>query len=211
MVLHRANAPPTGVLDQALVIHGRLQTVVARDLNLGQSLAGREIPWSGAELIREGMDEGLVEENEDNLRIVAQMRMIASDYRAGIEPARRVAELSDSGDGYDTLGYLHYVLWEYEEAVEAFQAAIDKGNLSDPSATYLSLARALLELDDFEGARAAARQAADTGDENDRRAANSYLTFIDNSEQRHNVIQERKQNSIEFFEPYPALVEGYGF
>lgn len=182
-----------------------------RYLNLSQSLAGREIPWSGAELIQEGIEEGFVEEDEDNLTALAQMRMIASDYRAGLEPARAVAEMSDSGDGFDTLGYLHYVLWEYEEAVEAFRAATDKGGLSDASSTYLSLARALLELDDFEGARAAARQAADSGDENDRRAADNYLTFINNSEQRHNIIQERKQNSIEFFESYPALVEGYGF
>ncbi|MEX2468286.1 MAG: hypothetical protein WD396_00885 [Pseudohongiellaceae bacterium] len=182
-----------------------------RYLNLSQSMAGREIPWSGAELIQEGLDEGFVEEDEDNLTTLAQMRMIASDYRAGLEPARAVAEISDSGDGFDTLGYLHYVLWEYEEAAEAFQSAIDKGGLSDPSATYLSLARALLELNDFEGARAAARQAADSGDENDRRAADNYLTFINGTEQRHNIIQERKQNSIEFFEPYPALVEGYGF
>jgi len=182
-----------------------------RYLNLGQSLAGRDIPYTGAELIREGMDLGIVEEDEDNLTILAQLRMISSDYEAGKEPASQVAELSDSGDGYDTLGYMHFVLWEYEEAAEAFQNAIDKGNLSDASATYLSLARALLELDDFDGARAAARQAADSGDEGDRQAAQSYLTFINNTEQRYNVINERKQNSIEFYETYPALVEGYGF
>ena len=67
--------------------------------------------------------------------------------------ALQVAEMSDSGDGWDTVGYIHYVSNDYEEAAEAFQKAIDKGNLSNRSDTLLFLARALLELDDFEGAR----------------------------------------------------------
>ena len=94
----------------------------------------------------------------------------------------------------------------YEESADAFRAAIDKGNLSNRSDTLIFLARALIELDDFDGARSAARQAADAGDDDDRQSANQYLTFIQSTEQRYNIIEQRKQEAIDFYEPYPSLL-----
>ena len=121
--------------------------------------------------------------------------------------ALQVAEMSDSGDGWDTVGYIHYVSNDYEEAAEAFRKAIDKGNLSNRSDTLLFLARALLELDDFEGARQAATQAADAGDERGRTSAQQYLTLVNSTEQRYNVIEQRKQEAIDFYQPYPSLID----
>lgn len=177
-----------------------------RFLNLGQSMAGIDIPYSGSKIIQEGIDRGIVEENQDNLEILTQMHLIASSYEDALEPALRVAELDPTGDGWDNVGYIHYVMHNYEESAEAFRQALDAGDLSDRSATLLFLARALIELDDFEGALAAARQAADAGDENDREAANTYITFINSSQQRYEVIERRKQESIDFYESYPPLL-----
>jgi tetratricopeptide (TPR) repeat protein len=177
-----------------------------RYLNLGQSMAGIEAPWSGADILVDGVEKEIVEENQDNLEILSQMYLVASAYEEALEPALQVAELSDSGDGWDTVGYIHYVMHNYEEAVEAFERAIDIGNLSDRSDTLLFLSRARIELDDFDGALEAARQAADAGDENAREAANNYITFINTSKQRYDIIQQRKQESIEYYQPYPSLL-----
>ena len=94
----------------------------------------------------------------------------------------------------------------YDDAAEAYRAAIDKGNLSERSDTLIFLARALLELDDFDGARSAARQAADAGNADDRESANQYITFIESTEQRYNIIEQRKQEAIDFYESYPPLL-----
>ena len=115
--------------------------------------------------------------------------------------------MSESGDGYDTYGYLHYVMRNYQEAADAFQMAIDKGNLSNRADTLLFLARALIELDDFEGAKEAARQSADAGGESERRSATDYITFIESTESRFNIIAERRQDAIDFYEPYPSLID----
>ena len=179
----------------------------ARYLNLGQSLAGMDIPLSGSKIIEEGLAQNIIESNQDNLQIASQMHLIASTYADALPIALQVAEMSDSGDAWDSVGYIHYVMTNYEEAAEAFQAAIDQGNLSNRSDTLMFLARALLELDDFEGARSAARQAADAGDSDERNSANQYLTFIDSSEQRFNIIEQRKQEAIDFYEPYPSLLD----
>lgn len=178
-----------------------------RYLNLGQSMAGMDIPLSGSKIIDEGLELGIIEENVDNLEIASQMYLIGSYYEEALPTAVRVAEMSDSGDGWDTVGYLNYVMANYDEAAEAFQAAVDKGNLSNRSDTLLFLARSLLELDDFDGARSAARQASDAGDENDRNAAQQYLNFIANTERVYDIIQERKAEAIDFYQPYPSLLD----
>ena len=178
----------------------------ARYLNLGQSLAGMDIPLTGSKIIEEGLRESIIEANEDNLQISTQLFLIASDYASALPNALELAEISDSGDAWDSVGYIHYVMANYSDSADAFRSAIDKGNLSNRSDTLIFLARALLELDDFEGARSAARQAADAGDEDDRESANQYLTFIGSSEQRFNIIEQRKQEAIDFYESYPSLL-----
>jgi len=178
-----------------------------RFLNLGQSMAGLDIPASGSKIIQAGLDRDFIEQTEDNLQTYAQMYLLASLWAEALEPARRVAEMSDSGDGYDTLGYIHYVMANYEEAAEAFQQAIDKGNLSDRAETLMFLSRSLLELDEFEAALAAATEAADIGDERARNSANSYITYINSTKSRFDVLAERRQLAIDFYEPYPPLVD----
>ena len=161
----------------------------------------------GSGKLVDGVEQGFVEETEENLTTLAQMYLLASDYEAALAPALEVAEVSESGDGYDTYGYLHYVMRNYQEAADAFQMAIDKGNLSNRAETLLFLARALIELDDFEGAKDAATQSADAGGESERRSATDYITFIESTESRFNIIAERRQDAIDFYEPYPSLID----
>ena len=178
-----------------------------RYLNLGQSLGGIDIPHSGSKVLVDGVEQGIVEESEDNLTTLTQMYLLSSDFEAALEPALKVAEMSDSGDGYDTYGYVHYVLRNYQEAADAFQMAVDKGNLTNRADTLLFLSRALIEVDDFEGSTAAARQSADAGGESERRSATDYINFIESTETRFNIIAERRQDAIDFYEPYPSLLD----
>lgn len=177
-----------------------------RYLNLGQSMAGIDTPWSGATILEAGFEQEYIEGEQENLEILSQMYLIASAYEEALEPALQVAEMSDSGDGWDTVGYIHYVTHNYEDAVEAFERAIDVGNLSNPSDTYLFLSRSQIELDNFAGALEAARDAADAGDESDRESANDYITFINSVQQRYDTIERLKQESIDFYESYPPLL-----
>ncbi len=174
----------------------------AEFMNLGQSLAGQETPYSGAQVIKAGMDAGIVPVDEDNLKILVQMYQLAYEFDEAVEPATTLAEISSTGDGYDTLGYVYYMLHDYDASAEAFRNAIDKGSLSNASDTNLFLARALVELDEYGNAEAAARRAADLGDEGDQRAARNYLNFINAQRNRYNAIQQRKNNAIDFYVAY---------
>jgi tetratricopeptide (TPR) repeat protein len=176
-----------------------------RFLNLGQSMAGLDVPYSGSKVIAAGMESGAVEEDEDNLTIMTQMFLVASEFEEALEPAGRVAELSDSGDGYDTYGYIHYVLHNYQLAADAFNEALDKGELDNRADTLLFLSRSLIELDDFDGASDAAKSAAEAGDRSDQEYANDYLKFIDGTRNRFNILAQRRRDAIDFYRSYPPL------
>lgn len=176
-----------------------------RYLNLGQSMAGIDIAHSGSKIIQAGLEAEIIEQNEDNISTITQMLMIASEFDKALPYAERLAEIDDSGDGYDTLGYIHYVLTNYRESADAFQAAVDKGGLSDKSATLLFLSRALLELNEFDAAEKAARDSAEAGDRRAQEAANNYINFITATRNRTNLIATRKADAIDFYESYPPL------
>ncbi|MEX0618350.1 MAG: tetratricopeptide repeat protein [Pseudohongiellaceae bacterium] len=174
----------------------------AQFMNLAQSLAGEDIPYTGSRIMLSGIEQGFVEETADNLQTLVQMYLLAYEYDMAVEPATRAAEISGSGDDYDTLGYIYYQLHDYDAAVEAFRDALATGNLSNESDTALFLARSLVELDRFDESLEAARRASDAGDSNDRENAQNYIEFIENTQQRHETLQARKEAAIDFYIGY---------
>ena len=176
-----------------------------RFLNLGQSLAGIEVPYSGAKIIEEGLESEVIETNVDNMITFTQMLLIANELDKAVVPATQAAELDETGNAYDTLGYLHYVMNNYEESAEAFRAAIAKGDLKDDSDTYLFLARALLELQLFDEAKDAALKASEAGDERSTKSAQDFLKLIESRRGYYSIIAQRKADAIDFYQGYPPL------
>ena len=178
-----------------------------RFLNLGQSLAGMEIPLSGRKILDDGAAQGYIPDDLENNTTLAQMSMLGAKYDDALEPSLRAAELDETGNSHDTLGYLYYVLNQYEESAEAFRTALERGDLEDRADTLLFLARALVELDEFEEALEATADSAEAGDAQNQNAARNYREFIQSVRQLHNVLAERRADAIDFYETYPSLID----
>ncbi|MBT7226874.1 MAG: hypothetical protein HN872_09705 [Gammaproteobacteria bacterium] len=176
-----------------------------RYINLAQSLAGIDLPYSGGKILAEGIEKEIVEKDEENLTRLTQMHLMANEFDEALEPAMEAAEADETGNGYDTLGYIRYVLHDYEGAAEAFRTAIDKGDLNDRSDTLMFLSRAMLELQNFDEAEEAAREAADAGDERGRKSAQDFMRAIDGRRSYYATISSRKADAIDFYQPYPPL------
>jgi lipopolysaccharide biosynthesis regulator YciM len=167
----------------------------AQFLTLAQSLAGIDAPYRGIQVMEDGIEQGIVEENEANLRRLTQMYIMASEFSGAVEPAERLTELADDGESWDYLGYIHLMNRDYESAVDAMQTALQRGGLENQGDVQLSLARALVELDRFDEAESAARAAQNLGVDN----AQQFLTYIESSKNRYETLQQRKQESIEYY------------
>lgn len=178
-----------------------------RFLNLGQSLAGMEIPLSGRKVLDDGFARGLIVDDLENSTTLAQMSMLGAEYEDALAPAQRAAELDDTGNSHDTLGYLYYILARYEDSAEAFSEALDRGGLDDRADTLLFYARALVELDEFDAALEATSDSAEAGGEQERQAASSYRQFITSTRDRFNILATRRDDAIDFYETYPSLID----
>ncbi len=165
-------------------------------LNLAQSLAGMDAPWRGIKILEDGIAKGVVEENDANLRRLTQMYIMASEFEAAVTPARRLTEVANTGEAWDYLGYVYLMNRDYENAASAMQTALERGGLENQGEVQLSLARALVELDRFDEALAAAQRAQNLGTTN----ASQFVTFVQSARDRHAALQQRKQESIEYYQ-----------
>ena len=165
-------------------------------LNLAQSLAGQDAPMRGIKIMEDGIEKGIVEEDEDNLRRLTQMYIMASEFEAAVVPATRLTEVANDGESWDYLGYVHLMNRDYESAATAMQTALERGGLENQGEVQLSLARALVELDRFDEALAAAQRAQNLGTNN----AAQFVTFVQASKDRFEALAARKAESIEYYE-----------
>jgi tetratricopeptide (TPR) repeat protein len=164
-------------------------------LNLAQSLAGMDAPWRGIKVLEDGIEKGVVEENDANLRRLTQMYIMASEFEAALDPARRLTEVANDGEAWDYLGYVYLMNRDYANAATAMQTALERGGLENQGEVQLSLARALVELQRFDEALTAAQRAETLG----TNGANQFVTFVRASRDRHAALEQRKQESIEYY------------
>ncbi len=167
----------------------------AEYMNLAQSLAGSEAPYKGALVLEAGFQAGKVEETVENLERLTQMYLMSNEYERALVPARKSAELAETGDAYDYLGYIYYMMHDYKSAADAIKMAVQRGGLDNPADTQLFLARALVEIEDYAGAAAAARRAQELGST----GARQFITYIENSRQRRENLDARKAQAIDFY------------
>jgi hypothetical protein len=164
-------------------------------VNLAQSLASIDAPYKGAKVLEKGIQDGVVEETEENLQRLVQLYLLSNEYEMALAPAIKAAEMGETGASYDQLGYIYYMTHDYENTVSAIREALNRGGLENVGDAELFLARALVELDQFDEATAAARRAQEQGEA----SATSFLNYIENSKARFENLRMRKEDAIDFY------------
>lgn len=164
-------------------------------LNLAQSLAAADAPWRGIKIMEDGLEQGIIEENAQNLRRLTQMYIMASEFEMAVTPALRLTEIANDGESWDYLGYIYLMNRDPESAAQALQTALERGGLENQGEVQLTLARALVELQRFDEALAAARRA----NELNTTGASQFVTFVETSRDRHRALEAQKQQAIEYY------------
>ncbi len=151
-------------------------------LNLAQLYVANGVPYKGAKILQEGIDNNVIEARESNLRLLSQSWFMAGEFEEAIPPLRRAAQISDDGDLYVRLAQSYLNLERHAEAVEALRAGLQKGGVRRPGDAQVMLGMSLYELDRLEQARSAFTVAANY-DANER-TARQWINHIGKEAER---------------------------
>jgi tetratricopeptide (TPR) repeat protein len=108
-------------------------------ISLAQLYLYNQIPYKAAEVVQDGMRNGVIEADARVYQLLADSWLHARHRDRALEPLQRAAELSESGDAYARLGQVQLERQRWAEARDAFRAALDKGKLHSPGHVYLLL------------------------------------------------------------------------
>ena len=165
-------------------------------MNLSAQFFNAEYYWGSAKVLEQAMEDGIIEPDVDSWTRIAQSYQLAREDELAIEPTLMAAELADDGEMYSRLSSIYINLGRFDDAVEALNAAFDKGDLNRPDQAYLRQARAYLELERHDEGIEAVRLAA--RDERSEEAAATWLRYIQNEK----TLYETKQRQRELYQGF---------
>ncbi|MBU2977642.1 tetratricopeptide repeat protein [Alteromonas sp. C1M14] len=111
--------------------------------NLAQLYYYHKVPYKGAKLMAQAMEEGVLDKNLRNLKFLGQSWTLAKEQDKAIPVMREAAMLSDDGELDAQLAQILLNAERWGEAIEAADRAIDKGELRNPGLVYLVKGMAL--------------------------------------------------------------------
>ena len=154
--------------DRVLMLHGYRLAVSDTGLEtVGQYLNYAELaiavgsPGEAERALLKGMAAGIVPEAGSNQQLLAEARTAAARDRRDLPKDATAAASSKNGEVDAKIGLGFYSIGEAEKAVALVQRGLDKGGVQRVDDAQLLLGAALLELGQYEAARAAFARAAE--------------------------------------------------
>ena len=172
---------------EALYEAGQLQRG-NQQLNLANLYMLHEAPYKAAVLLEKGMEEGKIEENIRNLRLLSQAWLQSQESEKSLPPLIEAARLSKDGELNMRIAQAYINLYRYEEAVEALRTAFKKGGLKRADQANIMLGLALFEIQNFDASIAAFTEARK--DKRSRKAAETWLSYVNSEKSRKKQLEE---------------------
>jgi tetratricopeptide (TPR) repeat protein len=156
---------------------------------LARLLYLNQLPFQCAQVMEDALAKGEVAADADAYQLLSNCYLAARESDEALAPLAKAAELSTDGDMDMLLGQLHLQREEFGPALAALEKALAKAKADKRGQVQLLIGVAQLGAEQLDDAERSFRAAQ--GDEKVRRAAESYLKFV--QEQR----LRRQQQTLE--------------
>lgn len=161
-------------------------------VNLAQMLLQSEAPYKAALILEKGIEDGSIEKNEANWRLLSQAWQLAREDEKALPALTEAASRSNDGELDVMLAQSYANLARWEECAEAARNALRRGGLSRPDRANLLLGNCLAEMKDYSAARTAFEAAL--RDERSRSTAEQWLRYIREEQDRERQLREAQQS-----------------
>lgn len=155
---------------------------------LAQRLLNAEVPFEAAQVLEKGIQDGLVEENLKNLKLLATAYTMAQEMDDAIGAWRDATQHAEDGQVYYRLAQALSREDRHEEAVDAYRGALDVGDLDDTADVQFWLGISLMQLERWDEATRAFRVAAK--DEDKEKSARQYIQYIAGEKRRQEELKQ---------------------
>jgi tetratricopeptide (TPR) repeat protein len=143
---------------------------------LARLLYLQQLPFQCAKVIEDGMAAGKIAADVDSFGLLSSCYLAARESDEALAPLAKAAELAPDGEKYLLLGQIHLQREEFDQALDALEKAYAKSKPERRGSVQLLIGVAQLGAEHFDEAERSFRAAQ--GDEKVRRAAESYLKFV---------------------------------
>ncbi len=162
-------------INKIMYLNGML-TTESEILRIVDYYSYLDVPYRGAQILEREMNRGRVERNLENYERLARFYRQSREFDKAVAPLREAARRTNNGERFKELGEAFYAEARLEEAEQAFEQAIDQGNLDKPGAARNLLAAVVYE----QGRREEAIEIYEDAKNYDpvRRDAQQWIDFI---------------------------------
>ena len=157
---------------------------------LSQRLLGSSVPYEASQILEKGFKDGLIEENEKNLTLLATAYTMSQETDNAIDAWREATRFAENGD-------LHYRLAQalaqedrHKEAVDAYSDAQKKGDTDDPDDIAFWKGISLMQLERWDAATRSFRNAAKLGDKRMKKQTRQYIRYIAGEKRREEELRK---------------------
>lgn len=119
---------------------------------LGYLMIAAGAPYQGAQLIIEGIQSGIIEEDEETMRTVGSALYQSREMDAALPWMERAAEAGGEGEAYGGLAGIYSSLLRYEDAIRVGREALRLGDLNRPDQIRMAIGAAQAALKRYDDA-----------------------------------------------------------
>ncbi len=161
---------------------------------LSQRLLNADVPYEAAKVLEKGFSDGLIEENEKNIKLLATAYTMAQEMSKAIDSWRDATKYAEDGQLFYRLAQALSREDRHAEAVKAFRDALKKGGLNDVADTQFWLGISLMQLERWDEATSAFRQAAK--DKSMAKNARQYIQYIAGEKRRQEELKKMLETAL---------------
>lgn len=162
---------------------------------LAQRLLGSEVPYEASQILEKGFKEGLIKENEKNLKLLATAYTLSQEMNSAIDAWRDAAKFAEDGETYYRLAQALAQEDRHKEAVDAYADAQKKGELKKPADVVFWKGISQMQLERWDSATKSFRDAIKL-DKKKEKQARQYIRYIAGEKRRQEELRKMLEEAV---------------
>ncbi|MFT4940388.1 MAG: tetratricopeptide (TPR) repeat protein [Paraglaciecola sp.] len=160
--------------------------------NLAQLYYYHQMPFKAAALMAQGLEQGKLDNNLQNLKFLSQSLTLAKENNKAIPVMLAAAELSDDGELDAQLGQIYLTMERWKDAIVASAKALQKGGLRNEGTAYLVMGMAYFNEGNYQQSIEQLNKAQKY--DNSRGMAQQWAKYVET--ERSNYVRVQSMTSL---------------